>query len=170
MIRIYPEADHRKGVLHGERHLSGFTITTVFIAGFHRSTLIGIHIVHLSGGCENLIFCTGLTVRIVSGLKVDLGVSVSALPRKYRDIDRGIISVFATRISGLQRSTATLKFTITTRLIRRIMRIDRSLFRRKIDFIGRAAIAPFRRVVSVHPIVIRCLIRRCAVGIHRDAS
>lgn len=76
-----PEADHRKGVLHGERHLSGFTITTVFIAGFHSGTsLIGIHIVHLSGGCENLSATGGVTVRIVSGLKVDRGVSVSALP------------------------------------------------------------------------------------------
>ena len=96
MIRIYPEADHRKGMLHGERHLSGFIRIILFIAGFHRSTLIGIHIVHLSGGCENLIFCTGLTVRIVSGLKVDLGVRTSSRPRKYRDIDRGIISVFTT--------------------------------------------------------------------------
>ena len=97
MIRIYPEADHRKGMLHGERHLSGFIRITVFIAGFHSGTsLIGIHIVHLSGGCENLIFCTGLTVRIVSGLKVDLGVNTSGRPRKYRDIDRGIISVFTT--------------------------------------------------------------------------
>lgn len=79
-----PEADHRKGVLHGERHLSGFIRITVFIAGFHRSTLIGIHIVHLSGGCENLIFCTGLTVRIVSGLKVDLGVNTSGRPEIQR--------------------------------------------------------------------------------------
>ena len=96
MIRIYPEADHRKGMLHGERHLSGFIRIILFIAGFHRSTLIGIHIVHLSGGCENLSATGGVTVRIVSGVKVDLGVSVSALPRKYRDIDRGTFRVFTT--------------------------------------------------------------------------
>ena len=107
--------------------------------------------------------------QLINVLKVDRGVSVSALPRKYRDIDRGTFRVFTTRISSLQRSTATLKFTTTTRLIRRIMRIDRSLFRRKIDFIGRA-VAPCRRAVSVQPIVIRLLIRRCAVGIHRNAS